>query len=276
MVSLSTLLFISTIQAQVGINTLTPGAALEIKGSGSNASQKTVQILNATNRDIFTIQDDGKVGLGVSAPKVGLDLRGTSAEPIVAIGTTAKTASSVGGGAIRYMPGTKEIHYSDGSEWFRLESALTRPCVAAPNDYVAGSYPSNKTTRLTGYVPAYDSHNAFNRTTSVYTAPVDGLYVVSFTVSFNRAIAINSNSYILGTWVASNGNTIKCIQAYPVGGSGQAGLTCSGTIQLAAGETVYPEIWHNLGGTKQMRVYGFSASSPNSDIAFNRLSIFAQ
>lgn len=272
---LSILFSISMVEAQVGINTLTPGAALEIKGATSSANQKTVQILNAANRDIFTMQDDGKAGLGVVSPVVGLDLRGTSPNPIIAIGTTVKTASTVGGGAIRYMAGTKEVHYSDGSEWFRLEAALTRPCVAAPNDYIPGSYPSNTTTRLAGYVPAYDSHNAFDQATSVYTAPVDGLYVVSFTLSFYWE-SIASNSYIEGAWVASNGNRVKCIQAYPVGGNGQAGLTCSGTIQLAMGETVYPEVWHNLGGIRKMRVYDSSLANPNSNLYFNRLSIYAQ
>lgn len=263
------LLAASTTQAQIGINTLTPAAALDIKGA-TTGNQKTVQILNAANRNIFTIQDDGRLGMGVVSPLVGFDLRGTSTDPIVAIGTTNKTAAEVAGGAIRYMEGTKELHYSDNVEWFRLEADLTRPCVVAPNDSIAGVYPDNTTTRLTGYVSSYDSHNTFDQATSVYTAPVDGMYVLSFTVTF-KSSAVVGNSYILGSWVASNGQTLRCVQAYPVGGFGMTGLTCTGTLQLALGDTVYPEVWHNLGQSKEMRVYGTI-----SDLGFNWLSIYSQ
>ncbi len=259
----------------VGINTLTPRSDLEIKGLG-NATGKTLRIVNSSNTEILTMLDNGRLGLGQVAPSVRVDLRGTSLDPVIGLGTTAESASDVGAGAMRYMAGTKELHYSDGVEWFRLQANLTRPCVVAPNDYIAGSYPSNATTRLTGFVPDYDSHGAFNQATSVYTAPVDGLYVVSFTLSFNRAIVINANTYIEGRWVSSNGRTVKCIQAYPDTGRGQGGLTCSGTIQLSLGDTVWPEVWHNLGGTKSMRVYGYNSGSPNSDTGFNQLSIFAQ
>lgn len=259
----------------VGINTLTPRTDLEIKGLG-NTTGKTVRIVNSSNTEILTMLDNGRLGLGQVAPAVRVDLRGTSANPIIGLGTTTRLASVVGGGAMRYMAGTKELHYSDGNQWFRLQANLTRPCVVAPNNYVAGSYPSNATTRLTGFVSVYDSHGAFNQSTSVYTAPVDGLYVVSFTLSFNRAIAINANTYIEGRWVSSNGRTVKCIQAYPDTGRGQGGLTCSGTIQLSLGDTVWPEVWHNLRGTKSMRVYGYNPGSPNSDTGFNQLSIFAQ
>lgn len=260
----------------VGINTASPAAALEVKGEGNSATKKTLRVTNSDGVEILTLLDNGRLGVGQTAPSVRLDLRGTTANPIVAIGTTTNTAASVGGGAIRYMAGTKEIHYSDGTQWFRLQSSAVRPSVVAPNDYVAGSYPSNATTRLTGFVPLYDSHGAFNTSNSVYTAPVDGLYVVSFTLSFNRAVVIQSNKYVEGRWVASNGRTVRCIQVYPDSGSGQGGITCSGTIQLSAGDTLWPEVWHNLGGTKSMRVYGYSSTSPNSDKGFNQLSIFAQ
>ncbi|SHF53757.1 hypothetical protein [Dysgonomonas macrotermitis] len=254
----------------VGINTSTPGATLEIKGFSNTSTENTLKITNSSSTEVLTILDNGRLGLGKTAPSVRLDLRGTSENPVIGIGTTNNLASAVGGGAIRYMDGTKELHYSDGEQWFRLQSNALRPCVIAPNDYNAGSYPNITTTRLTGYEPVYDSHGAFNQTNSVYTAPIDGMYVVAFTLSFART-AISTNTYIEGRWVSDNGNSLKCIQAYSETGTGQAGLTCSGTIQLYRGDTVWPEVWHNLGGTRAMRVFGVE-----SDRGFNRLSIFAQ
>ncbi|SHF16823.1 hypothetical protein SAMN05444362_10476 [Dysgonomonas macrotermitis] len=253
----------------VGINTDTPGAALEVKGF-SNATDTTLRIINGSNREILTMLDNGRLGIGQSSPAVRLDLRGTSDNPIIGIGTTTKLASTVGGGAIRYMEGTKELHYSDGEEWFRLQSNALRPCMVAPNDYIAGSYADGTTTRLIGFVPIYDSHGAFDMATSEYEAPIDGMYVVSFTFSFTKS-AIAANTYIEGRWVAENGESIKCIQAYPDAGSGQAGFTCSGTLRLSLGEKIWPEVWHNLGRVKTLRVFGSS-----SDVGFNELSIFAQ
>lgn len=267
---------VNVLAQNVGINTVSPAAVLDIRGEGNSSAKRTIRVANSSGVEILTLTDNGRLGIGQTNPSVRLDLRGTGVNPVVAVGTTTNTAASVGGGAIRYMAGTKEIHYSDGTQWFRLQSSAVRPSVVAPNDYIAGSYPSNATTRLTGFVPVYDSHGAFNTSNSVYTAPVDGLYVVSFTLSFNRAIAIQANKYIEGRWVASNGRIVRCIQVYPDSGSGQGGITCSGTIQLSAGDTLWPEVWHNLGGTKSMRVYGYSSTSPNSDRGVNQLSIFAQ
>lgn len=277
LVLISMVIMSENISAQnVGVNTLTPRAALEVKGVGNTTASKTMRIVNSSGVEILTMLDNGRLGLGQVAPAVRLDLRGTLPNPVVGIGTTSKNAASVGGGAIRYMEGTKEIHYSDGVQWFRLKSSAIRPCFVGVNDYVAGSYPTETTSVLKGYDAMYDSHNAFDVTTSIYTAPVDGLYVVSFTLSFNRAIVIPDNSYIEARWVSSNGNEVKAVQAYPKGGAGQAGLICTGTIQLQADDTIWPEIWHNLGGNRQMRVYGYSTSTPNADRGFNYLSIFSQ
>lgn len=255
----------------VGINTVSPAAALDIRGEGNSSAKRTIRVANSSDVEILTLTDNGRLGVGQTNPSVRLDLRGTGANPVVAVGTTTNTAASVGGGAIRYIAGNKEMQYSDGTQWFRLQSSTIRPSVVAPNNYVPGSYPSNETTRLTGFVPLYDSYGAFNTSNSVYTAPADGLYVVSFTLSFNRTIPIQANTYIEGSWVASNGRTIRCVQAYPASGTGQAGINCSGTIQLSAGDTLWPEVWHNLGGTKSLRVAGTL-----SDTGFNQLSIFAQ
>lgn len=266
----------SSAQVGIGINTLSNNETLTIQGNTNDTGAKTVRILNSSNIEIFTLLDNGKIGLVNEQPITTLDLRGSATNQFLGIGMSNASAADVKAGAIRYVATARELHYSDGTEWLNLESSIKRPYLVAPNNYIAGLYPSNATTRVTGFVASYDSYDSFDASTSVYTAPKDGMYSVSFTISFNRAISITTNSYIIATWATSTGNTIKNIQAFPVGGTGQVGITCSGTIYLSAGEEVYPEIWHNLGGTKSLRVYGTTPANPNSDMGFNQLSIFAQ
>ncbi len=263
--------------AQVGIGTSTvnDNETCTVLGNTVDTGAKIVSILNSSNIEMFTLLDNGKAGLVNEQPITTLDLRGFATNQFLGIGMSNASASEVKAGAIRYVATARELHYSDGTEWINLESSIKRPYLVASNNYVAGSYPSNKITRVTGFVASHDSYASFNASTSVYTAPKDGMYSVSFTISFNRVLSISANSYILATWSTNTGNSIKNIQAFPIGGTGQVGITCAGTIYLSAGEEIYPEIWHNLGGTKSFRVYGIS-DNPNSDMGFNQISIFAQ
>lgn len=264
------------ISAQVGINTLNPTGTLTIEANTSDTGTKVARIVNSSNTEIFTILDNGKIGLVNEQPITAIDLRGLAKDQSLAIGMADISAEDAKEGALRYVYTARALHYSNGTEWVNLQSSITRPYLVAPNNYVAGLYPSNTTTRLTGFVASFDSYGSFNQSTSTYTAPKDGMYLVSFTISFNRAVNISGNSYILGTWTTSTGRTIKSIQAFPVGGTGQVGITCSGTIYLSSGETIYPEVWHNLGGTKSLRTYGNTANNPTSDMGFNQLFVFAQ
>ena len=63
--------------AQVGINTQTPTASLDILSDGNTSSTQSLLISNANNVNLMTLLDNGYMGLGTANPTVRLDLRAT-------------------------------------------------------------------------------------------------------------------------------------------------------------------------------------------------------
>lgn len=63
--------------AQVGINTTNPQASLDILSKGSTGTTKAMRINNSSNTEIVTVTDEGRVGIGTSAPQHTLHSIGT-------------------------------------------------------------------------------------------------------------------------------------------------------------------------------------------------------
>lgn len=64
-----------TLNAQVGINTTTPEATLDIQSNELTSSTKAVRISN-TEAEIVTVLDDGNVGINTSTPTAKLEIDG--------------------------------------------------------------------------------------------------------------------------------------------------------------------------------------------------------
>lgn len=270
-------LYVTEVSAQnVGINTNTPTAALDIFSQGDSNLTENIRISNSSNVNLLTLLNNGYLGLGTTSPSVRLDLRGgAGSNNIIGIGNTNLTASVAEGGAIKYVTDTKELHYSDGTQWLILEADMVRDCVIAANSNNMMICPNNTTTQLGNWDVKYDSAKTFDAATGVFTAPKTGLYTATFSVH-TAITTVKAGSYIEGQWIASNGKTIKCTNSFPLAGNFMVPMICSGTLFLNEGDTLYPQVFHNTGTDKHLRIYGDTPGNPVSDQHFNNISIVIQ
>lgn len=66
-------------EGNVGINTTTPNATLEVKSkTGTTNATKNLELKNATNTNLVTVLDDGKVGIGTATPTQKLEVDGNA------------------------------------------------------------------------------------------------------------------------------------------------------------------------------------------------------
>ncbi|MBF0577372.1 hypothetical protein [Dysgonomonas sp. GY617] len=273
----SLLLSVAMLSGQsVGINTNTPLGTLDIFSQGSSNLSDNLRIINSEGAPLLKLQDNGYLGLGTTSPAVRLDLRGSSgSNNIIGIGGTNLSASAAQGGALKYVPSSTELHYSDGTQWMSLEADMVRSCVVADNSYNMVVCPNNAITRLGSWEVQYDPLNSFDGTTGTFTAPKTGLYTVLFMVQFAVG-PVQANSYLEGMWVASNGATIKSVNSFAIAGTFMTPIICSGTLFLNAGETLYPQVFHNMGGDKYPWFAGPPPGGGPASINFNKLSIVIQ
>lgn len=70
------LLLSSVASGQVGINTASPNATLDVVSKGNTNATKALEINNSSAIEMVTILDNGNVGIGTSIPKDKLDVVG--------------------------------------------------------------------------------------------------------------------------------------------------------------------------------------------------------
>lgn len=67
--------------AQVGINTPTPSASLDVISQGNTATTKALEINNSSGTEMLTVLDQGNIGIGVANPQRKLDINSNN-EPL--------------------------------------------------------------------------------------------------------------------------------------------------------------------------------------------------
>src|SRR5690606_15206919 len=254
--------------SQVGIGTQNPQFPIEVVTSGENV----------------IVDDTGKIGVGLTAPKVAIDLRaGTNGA--MAIGMTDQSASEAGAGAIRYNPNPAigvqgYIEYSDGTEWIGYHPyGKPRIVVIAEktnnnvnvfeNGYVAiGDYtdgiPARSATYLTHWTEKLDSdsgtdRNNFDPLTGEFIAPRAGVYFATFTFALEpREVNTVAGNQVEAIWeVRDNTNAIiqriKTNNGYPSdtgaeasGNSVMVGSSCTVSLYLNEGDKLRPFVWTNV------------------------------
>jgi len=254
--------------AQLGINTDAPAHPLDIK----------------TNTGNVIIDETGKVGVGLTNPKVALDLR-SGDNGAMALGMTNKTATEAGAGAIRYNHspaiGVKGyVEFSDGEQWIGyFPYGQPRIIVIAEkkdnkvevfeNGYVTiGSYtdgiPARSATYLTSWNEVLDSDSGTNRNNfdpvkGEFVAPREGAYLAIFTFALEpREVNHLAGNQVEAIWeVRDSSNTIvqriKTNNGYPSdtgvessGGKVTVGSTCTASFYLKKGDKVRPFVWTNV------------------------------
>jgi hypothetical protein len=91
---LPTVLFASlNVYSQVGMNTTTPSATVDIVSKGATSATKALEINDSTNKELLSVSDDGSVRL---ENYKNFSLLGTDANGNLVNGTTASIPSIVG------------------------------------------------------------------------------------------------------------------------------------------------------------------------------------
>lgn len=204
----------------------------------------------------------GKVGVEITEPNAKLDIRpaptstSNPGEGFLGIGTaTATTASSAGAGAVRYSTESGGgLEFSNGTAWNRLTSAVTKSTVIASKIGADGEYFNHTTvTNVTNWTEITDVNNDFNPTEGLFTAPRTGNYIFNFSYKF-RAGSIAANSKIEAFMTCSNSAKLrKTATAFPASGTNaEPGAQISFVVNLVAGETLRPSLWHSLGENKRL------------------------
>jgi hypothetical protein len=154
---------------------------------------------------------NNKVGIGTTAPNATLDVRTnptSTTDPgtgMFGLGTTTATASTAGAGAMRYNTTSKDIQYSDGSNWSSLAKSdpyggFVPVVKLVARKTSAQSIGTNTTATITFPTVVSNPDGAYNASSGIYTIPSgeSGLYMISgaFNVSpnnYNNAFDIKGN-----------------------------------------------------------------------------------
>lgn len=82
----------------LGVGESSPGSRLAVKGIGTTLSTSALNVTNSSSLSLLFVRDDGKVGIGTSAPVDNLDISGVTPQQAIVDGS-----GNAYGGALRFM-----------------------------------------------------------------------------------------------------------------------------------------------------------------------------
>jgi hypothetical protein len=223
------------------------------------------------------------IGTGASAPDASaqLEVKSTSRgflPPRVALTATNNTSSPIASpveGLLVYNTATAGtapnnvtpgFYYYSGSAWVRL--ADRKSTVIARKTGDATGYERQGTRLVEGWTEVVDVNNDFN-TNGTFTAPRTGLYLINFSF-MTTGQPITANSVLEAHLQCSAaGKSVKSVTSFPQGVTSgnilDAGAQISAVVNLAAGETIRPALWHNIVSSGNIQL--------KNDADFNHFSV---
>lgn len=257
------------ISAQVGLYTNNPAQPLQIDAAKDNGATPDASKLS---NDVV-VNSTGNLGIGVLNPITKVDLRSSDNKGLIGLGGSTQTPVEAGGGAIRYNTGGF-LEYSDGEQWIALPLAPPTKALVNASKSTAQSVGSNATVYISDWIETVDLGTTpsgdFNPSTGIFTAPRDGFYLVSFSITLANG-NIPKNTFI-ETAIESDRNVenipiYKTVNSYPAFQAGAVNNfisgNCNAIFNLKAGNTIKFSVKHNIG----------SARNTLNDGKLNNLSI---
>ena len=238
----------------VGIGIKSPETILHI-----DAKKNTTSTDAASYYDDAGIIASGKMGVGNVSPTTRVDLRSSENKNAIGIGGTTQTAIVAKAGALRYNTSTKDMSYSDGTNWIQLPYKAPSDFVQAENSS-GQSFANNTTNVVTGWTENEDVNSRFDPATGIFTASKNGIYVVSFNFTFASGTIADDTKIEAIVQTSSTSTTtnpiFKCVNSYPGNTAGTAtnlvSGSCSGIFNLVTGDTIRPSVFQNLGTSKSL------------------------
>ncbi len=255
-ISVFFILLSTMLSAQIGINTEVLDATLNIVSTSNVSTSKVLKITNSDNKELFSVQNNGYVGIGGSNPVVKLDLRTSSgSNEVLGIGTTSAAASQLGAGAVRYNDTNSSIEYSDGEDWRILQSLPPKAYVIAQNSSAMSVPTLTDDVNWGGWTILKDVTSSFNASTGMFTAPHTGTYAFSITAVFSNVITTFSSAYLELNFIVNSATAddVKSVKPLPSKGTfPQVGITNKAFMYLHENDMVNVYIWHESGSTQKL------------------------
>ena len=252
------------------------GTLLRADGTNWSASTTTYPNTNAINTILYassanvmsalaTANNGALITSGTGVPSIGT-------VPIAAGGTNA-TSLSTSNGIVKY-DGTRLV----------TSSAAT---LSSANQYVNTSQPACSTWLLTGIADVtgdgttytlifdnepYDQGSNYDLATGIFTSPVQGLYLVTFSVTLTGITSSHTTGTItLDTASSFNVNEELVFNPFAISTGGICSFTINTVFKLQVSGTITPKISVS-GGTKVVDIQGAAGGRSRSFFSCNLLT----
>lgn len=106
-------------------------------------------------------------------------------------------------------------------------------------------------TTLTNWTKVNDSHNSFNGTTGIFTAPFAGTFEISSMITFGDTVSAGDrNVYIRN--ITGSVDIVHNIRPYTASASGQISQNISATVDLVAGQQIAIQVVQGSGSAQSV------------------------